>query len=210
MRHRALAAEEKAKLRTQEEEQQRNDEEQKRSNELARRIEHETRRQKQVIKKEIKRLRDTPHFSLPPTTEPGTGEPLRKNDDAAFRINTLLLHEPVHIDGMDIERVRRGPCVAHVPLARTFLCTPFVSEDTLPSDVLWTLEIVPISSTYYMTHAGQRKLSEFEYELTRLRGVQAPALVPLLGWNRRTGQHDDAPSSTSSCPLSLCLSLIHI
>ena len=205
MRHRALAAEEKAKLRTQEEEQQRNDEEQKRSNELAQRIEHETRRQKQVIKKEIKRLRDTPHFSLPPTTEPGTGEPLRKNDDAAFRINTLLLHEPVHIDGMDIERVRRGPCVAHVPLARTFLCTPFVSEDTLPSDVLWTLEIVPISSTYYMTHAGQRKLSEFEYELTRLRGVQAPALVPLLGWNRRTGQHDDAPSSTSSCPLSLCL-----
>lgn len=191
MRQREHVKEENEKIRSHKLQRQMDDEERQRSTELAIQIEQETHKQKQAIKTEAKKLRESPRFVIPSASERLSGEPVRERDELAFRVSMVPLHEPVHVNDTEITCVKRGPFISPISLARTYYCVPVTPPD-MPDDVWWTLEIVPISSSYYTTNAGQRKLSELEMDLARLQKVHDPVLVPILGWNRWSHPDNDA------------------
>ncbi|WFD25786.1 non-specific serine/threonine protein kinase [Malassezia nana] len=181
MRRRARAEEEDAKRRSKLEQQKRSDEERQRQNELADQIEDETRRQKQAIKMEMKRLRDTPlPVGLPPQ-ELLQAEQLPAMDDRVFQVTRITLDSPVSVAGVSADQVQRGPLVDTVPPARWYWSFPVASGVLL--DTIWGLEAVPITSVYYRAGAGQRKLEQFELDLTRLQKVASEHLVQMVGWS---------------------------
>lgn len=200
MRQREYVKEENEKMRTREMQKQMDDEERQRSTELAIQIEQETHKQKQAIKTEAKRLREVPQFFIPFSSERFTGEPVRERDELAFRVSIVSLEKPIHVNGTDITCIKRGPFISKSSLAHMYHCMPVTPQD-MPDDVWWTLETVPISSAYYRTNAGQRKLNELEIDLARLQRVHDPVLVPILGWKR--WRHSDNDAHT------LALYLVH-
>jgi len=187
MRRRAQAEEEDAERRSKLEQQKRSDEERQRQNELAGLIEDETRKQKLVIKSELKRLRDTPLPVRPPAQESLQAEQLNAMDQVVFGVCRITLDWPIFASGVRIDQLQRGPMLDTVPLARRYLSFP-VSSD-MNFDTVWNLEMVPISSPYYQKAAGKRKLEDLESDLTRLQKVESSHLAKLVSWSFVTLEH---------------------
>ncbi|WFD33298.1 non-specific serine/threonine protein kinase [Malassezia cuniculi] len=154
--------------------ERRHEEQLERSKALASRIQLETSRQEKTMRAERQRRREEA-AAVPPPPEKRIIAAL---DAAALAIEHIPLRKPISWHGQQVEQVMRGPPLGNDALSRTF-----VSLSDVPA-AAWTLELIPISTPYYQTVVGKRKMEELDGDISKLCDISAPGVAQLLGWAR--------------------------
>lgn len=175
MHARAEEARRAAELADRENAERQQVEQLERSRALASRIELETTRQEKTMKEERQRRRDAADALLAPQPVRRTAAAL---DAAALAIEDVTLHHPVSWNGLTVSHIQRGPPIGSDMLSRTF-----VALADAPG-VSWTLEVVPITTQYYQTAAGRRKLEDLDNDVDQLCRHRVPGVAQLLAWSR--------------------------
>lgn len=179
MRRRADAVQEETNRQSELEAQRITDEAKRQSEALAAQIDDETRRQITALKYEKQRLRDTP-LPLPPADETVPQADLRRLDEAAWATSLVSLAKPLTMGEEAVVQLRRGPLLESRSLSKVYVAVPVVS--TTPPDAMWLLEMVPVSSPYYASGAGTRKLTDLTAILRRLTEIDTHSLSSVLSW----------------------------
>ncbi|WFD42847.1 non-specific serine/threonine protein kinase [Malassezia psittaci] len=194
MKQRALSEQQDEERRAQREHATREQAETQRSRQLAELIESKKKRQEITIREERKKLRDAPMSAPLPPIEVGRAD-WERADFEAFAIELVPVANCM---------MRRGVLLQTLPLTHIFLATLASGSSDTP---LGALEITPISSPYYATTSGARKIAEIQSEIAALQRVaqSTPTLVTILGCTRIACPTPDLPQAAALCVVHECV-----